>query len=131
MIPELGLMASFLPLCLSVLQGVLPLWAPNLGDAWIALARPAAQTSFWRCSPPFWLWPGVFLQQRLFGAVCIPELQCPVANAVPAERGLGWPRRFLAPVGIHAGRMGRGGASFLARWMRPWWLASSACWAWS
>ena len=47
MIPELGLVALILALCLSVLQGVLPLWGAQTGRrAWIALARPAAQASF-------------------------------------------------------------------------------------
>ncbi|MFO1264069.1 MAG: heme lyase CcmF/NrfE family subunit [Rhodoferax sp.] len=47
MIPELGLMALILALCLSTVQGVLPLWGAQSGRrAWIALARPAAQASF-------------------------------------------------------------------------------------
>jgi cytochrome c-type biogenesis protein CcmF len=47
MIPELGHLALILTLCVTVIQGTLPLWGAQRGNtAWVALARPAAQTAF-------------------------------------------------------------------------------------
>ena len=47
MIPELGHFALLLALCISVLQGTLPLIGAQRGHAdWIALARPAAAAQF-------------------------------------------------------------------------------------
>jgi len=47
MIPELGHFALILALCVSLVQGVLPIFgAQNGRREWIVLARPAAQASF-------------------------------------------------------------------------------------
>ena len=64
----------------------------------------------------------------IFGVVCGPELQCQLPT----------PYRLSAVWGGHEGSLllwvfmlsgwAVAVAHFLARWMRPWWLASSACW---
>jgi cytochrome c-type biogenesis protein CcmF len=47
MIPELGHFALILALCVSLVQGVLPLFGAQYGRReWVLLARPAAQASF-------------------------------------------------------------------------------------
>ena len=47
MIPELGHFAIILALLVAIVQGVLPLLGAHRNDAaWIALARPAAQTQW-------------------------------------------------------------------------------------
>ncbi len=47
MTPEIGHFALILALCVSLVQGTLPLLGAHKGRAeWLALARPAAQTSF-------------------------------------------------------------------------------------
>ena len=47
MIPELGHLALILALCVSLVQGVLPVFGAQYGRReWIVLARPAAQVSF-------------------------------------------------------------------------------------
>ena len=47
MIPELGHFALILALCVTLVQGVLPLFGAQYGRReWIVLARPAAQVSF-------------------------------------------------------------------------------------
>jgi len=47
MTPELGHLALILALCVALVQGVLPILGAHRGQAaWIALARPAAQTQF-------------------------------------------------------------------------------------
>ena len=47
MIPEFGHVALILALCVSIVQGVLPLLGAHLGRReWLILARPAAQVSF-------------------------------------------------------------------------------------
>jgi cytochrome c-type biogenesis protein CcmF len=47
MIPELGHFALILALCVSLVQGVLPIFGAQYGRReWIVLARPAAQVSF-------------------------------------------------------------------------------------
>ncbi len=47
MIPEFGHIALILALCVSIVQGVLPLLGAHLGRReWLILARPAAQVSF-------------------------------------------------------------------------------------
>ena len=47
MIPEIGHFALILALCVSVIQGVLPLLGAQQGRReWLVLARPATQISF-------------------------------------------------------------------------------------
>jgi len=47
MIPELGLFALILALCVSIVQGIVPIAGAQLGyRSWIAIARPAAQAQF-------------------------------------------------------------------------------------
>ena len=47
MIPELGQFALILALCVSLVQGILPVFGAQYGRReWIVLARPAAQVSF-------------------------------------------------------------------------------------
>lgn len=47
MIPELGHFALILALCVSLVQGVLPIFGAHKGRReWVVLARPAAQVSF-------------------------------------------------------------------------------------
>ncbi len=48
MTPELGHVALIFALCVSMVQGILPLVGAHTGRyAWIVLARPAAHASFW------------------------------------------------------------------------------------
>ena len=47
MIPEFGHYALILALCITLIQGVLPLLGAHFGRReWIVLARPSAQTTF-------------------------------------------------------------------------------------
>jgi hypothetical protein len=102
MTPELGHFALILAFAGRLAQGVLPLVGAQRNTAWIALARPAAQTQFVLSRSPSAAWPRLVSRQRLLGELRRPAFQYPVADPVPLFRRLGRPRGLAAALGADA-----------------------------